>query len=297
MEELLHKYLNNEATDAEIELLKQDADYAAMLELADRTAGLELPTFDQEHNWNEILKKRNSVGRVRSLRPIRSLLKVAAVLALVLTTYLFINSRDTTVSTDLAQKESVILPDQSEVILNAESELSYNKSNWNDSRELSLKGEAYFKVAKGKKFTVETDAGSVSVLGTQFNVRLRADGFQVYCYEGLVQVQTADTIFNLAAGNGMIQETGEVARFKKILESAPSWITHESSFVNSQLSAVLDELSRQYELVIKTNVSEGIRFSGSFTHKDINLALKTICQPLGLNFTISDGIVTIYEEP
>ena len=297
MEELLHKYLNNEATEAEIELLKQDADYAAMLELADRTSGLEMPTFDQEHNWNEILEKRNSVGRVRSLRPIRSLLKVAAVLALVLTTYLFINSRDTTISTDLAQKETVILPDQSEVILNAESELSYNKNNWNDSRELSLVGEAYFKVAKGKKFTVETDAGSVSVLGTQFNVRLRADGFQVYCYEGLVQVQTADTLFNLAAGNGMIQETGDYPRFKQILESAPSWITQESSFVNSPLSAVLDEFERQYEVDVETSISHEIRFSGSFTHQDINLALKTICQPLGLEFTITDGMVTIYEKP
>ena len=42
------------------------------------------------------------------------------------------------------------LPDHSEVVLNADSEITYKKSNWDTNRKLELQGEAYFKVAKGK---------------------------------------------------------------------------------------------------------------------------------------------------
>ena len=49
-----------------------------------------------------------------------------------------------------------------------------------DHRSLTLSGEAYFDVQKGNKpFTISTNQGQVTVLGTSFNVRSRADGFEI----------------------------------------------------------------------------------------------------------------------
>jgi ferric-dicitrate binding protein FerR (iron transport regulator) len=49
------------------------------------------------------------------------------------------------------------LPDQSQVLLNAGSQASFKSWDWSSNRAVSLQGEAYFKVAKGQKFTVETN--------------------------------------------------------------------------------------------------------------------------------------------
>jgi ferric-dicitrate binding protein FerR (iron transport regulator) len=59
------------------------------------------------------------------------------------------------------------------LILNAASKLSFNEKKWADQRALTLEGEAFFKVQKGQTFSVNTTAGVITVLGTQFNVKER----------------------------------------------------------------------------------------------------------------------------
>ena len=65
----------------------------------------------------------------------------------------------------------------SEVMLNAMSSVSFNKHKWDDIREITLEGEAYFKVkpipATNAKFWVQTADLKVEVLGTQFHVNTR----------------------------------------------------------------------------------------------------------------------------
>lgn len=69
------------------------------------------------------------------------------------------------------------LPDGTLVVLNSDSRLSFSDSFESDSvRWVHLEGEAFFEVARAdKKFVVETDFGSVEVLGTQFNVNAYPD--------------------------------------------------------------------------------------------------------------------------
>jgi Fe2+-dicitrate sensor, membrane component len=65
------------------------------------------------------------------------------------------------------------------VNLNSSSQLSYSKNKWDSKREVTLNGEAFFKVSKGSTFDVITLNGKVSVLGTQFNVKQRENYFEV----------------------------------------------------------------------------------------------------------------------
>ena len=78
------------------------------------------------------------------------------------------------------------LPDGSKVKLMGNSSLSYNRVTWFWERKLQLLGKALFKVTPGKTFTVQTEAGDVSVLGTKFLVVQQGKKMLVNCEEGSV---------------------------------------------------------------------------------------------------------------
>lgn len=80
------------------------------------------------------------------------------------------------------------LPDHSKIHLENESTASFNQHFWFANRSVQLEGKAYFEVEIGKKFTVETSAGKVEVLGTKFSVENDAQKFKVMCFEGKVAV-------------------------------------------------------------------------------------------------------------
>jgi ferric-dicitrate binding protein FerR (iron transport regulator) len=78
------------------------------------------------------------------------------------------------VVTKNGNRTKIVLPDGSQVWLNAGSTLDYNNSVFNkDLREVTLNGEAYFDVTKNadKPFIIHTKKMDVKVIGTVFNVR------------------------------------------------------------------------------------------------------------------------------
>jgi len=101
--------------------------------------------------------------------------------------------RLTEIRTEYGQREKVTLPDSSEVILNGNSTIRYQR-RWNDAsaREVWIDGEAFFKVrhtADERKFIVHlSDSFNVEVLGTEFNVKNRAQGMQVMLVKGRVKL-------------------------------------------------------------------------------------------------------------
>ena len=259
---ILHKYLNGEATAEEIARLKESPEYASYIKIADTTAEFATPSFNAEGNKEAIDSKIND-PKVRTLSPFGMFIRVAAVVSVLLAGYLYISTLDTTVSTGIAAKETFLLPDNSEVVLNASSEIVYNKKKWNDDRSLALDGEAYFKVEKGSKFSVNTPQGVVSVLGTQFNVFSRDTIFNINCYEGLVSVRFNDTLIKLPAGNKLKIENGTLVVHTQSNTRSPSWISNESSFDNASLATVIEELQRQYPIQITSqNTIVNKRFSG-----------------------------------
>ncbi|MAP55463.1 FecR domain-containing protein [Altibacter sp.] len=294
---ILHKYLNGEASAEEIQILRSSPEYASYVEISEAALGFEAPQFDSAGTYQAILSKRDTQVSVKKLNPVKTLLKIAAVVAVICAGYLYLNTLDTTVSTGIAQKESIVLPDASEVLLNADSQLSYNKSDWKRERSLSLSGEAYFKVSKGSTFSVNTSQGVVTVLGTQFNVFSRDSLFHVQCYEGLVSVAYNDTLIKLPAGNKLKVENGTLVVHTPTNATAPVWITDESHFENMPVGVILQEIERYYPVKVnaaKIDLSQ--RFTGSFTHSDLELALKSVCEPLQLQYTVTNGEVLIYAQ-
>lgn len=295
-EELLHKYLNNEITETELNQLKASDEYRNYIKIAEHSSKMKAPAFNKSQVWQSISEKTQKKTKLVPLFNFKSILKYAAVLVLIVTAFLYYNNLDSTVNTGIAEKKSFTLPDSSEVVLNADSEINFNKKSWNKSRTLSLEGEAFFKVAKGEQFDVKTAQGFVSVLGTQFNVQSREAHFHVICYEGSVRVSFNNKNIQLSAGNSVIIEEGKLVSQPKISVSQPGWMADESNFKNTKVALVFDELKRQYNIDLQLeNVDVNERFTGAFTHTNLEAALQTICLPLQLTFNIlENGTVKIY---
>ncbi len=298
-ENYLSKWLNGDLTKAELSEFESSDAYVSYKRIADATERMKAPEFDNDRAYQALKNKLELQDKkVVKLHPFRNFLRVAAAAAvLIMGSYLYLHLSDETISTSYAESKEITLPDLSEVVLNADSEISYSERKWEKYRNVNLKGEAFFKVAKGKSFTVATDAGNISVLGTQFNVENREGFFEVTCFEGLVSVSFNDKETQLRAGNSFIAINGEIAEAVAASTSEPAWMNNESSFNSVPLKYVLDEFERQHNITVKTlDIDLDQFFTGSFSNSDSGLALKSISVPLQIKFKFEGDKVLFYGE-
>jgi ferric-dicitrate binding protein FerR (iron transport regulator) len=189
------------------------------------------------------------------------------------------------------------LPDGSSVALNADSKIEYNKLTWMFTRSLSLEGEAFFEVEKGEKFKVASDWGSTQVLGTSFNIYSRGQDYIVECITGRVKVNYVGSLEKivLTPGKGIkYNESENGTKFSNDNENFAEWRTGEFHFDNEPLKNVIGVLSRQYNIEVKLdNKYEQKKYTGYFNDKNLDTALKLICDPIELNYQVRDGYVVI----
>jgi len=298
-ENYLAKWLNDELTEAELAEFKKSDAYASYQRILEVSGQLESPDFDVDEAFMALRNKRTLENpKVVQLHPFRKFLRVAAAAAvLIFGSYFYLNSQAESFSTAYAESKEIVLPDSSEVILSADSELSFSERNWDDKRNVELDGEAFFKVAKGKRFTVATDAGTVAVLGTQFNVEHRNGFFEVTCFEGLVSVTFNGKETKLPAGNSFMVIEGRHIDIAAPQTSQPSWLNDESTFKSVPLKYVLDEFERQHDTKVETqNVNMDQLFTGTFSNTDIDLALRSISTPSQIKFKFEGSKVLFYGE-
>ncbi len=298
-ENYLAKWLNNELSEAELAEFEKTAEYATYKKILAVTDTMKAPDFDVEKALEDLRNKQpQKSGKVVQLNPMRKVLRVAAAIAVIfLVSYFYLNSLDETVTTQFAERTEVTLPDASEIILNADSEISYSEKQWNKKRNVALDGEAFFKVAKGKKFTVATDDGLVTVLGTQFNVENRKNFFEVTCYEGLVSVTYKGEETKLPAGNSFMAVNGKIQDADAPNSKVPSWMNSESTFKSIPLEYVLAEFQRQFDIQIETqNIDLKQHFTGTFSNTNIKLALQSISTPSQIKFKLEENKVLFYAE-
>ena len=152
-------------------------------------------------------------------------------------------------------------------------------------------------MAKGKKFTVSTEVGTVTVLGTQFNVEQRKGFFEVTCYEGLVSVIYGQDETRLPAGNSFIVFNGDIVETQEFETLQPSWMNDESSFKSIPLKFVLNELERQYDIEVRTEDIDTVQlFTGTFSNTNLNLALESISAPYQIKYSVEGNKVLFYAE-
>jgi ferric-dicitrate binding protein FerR (iron transport regulator) len=177
--------------------------------------------------------------------------------------------------------ETVQLPDGSTITLNAGSQIKYKKDFNSDHRTLTLFGEAYFDVQKGRTpFIVNTNHGQVTVLGTAFNVRTREDGFEVGVKEGIVQVANEAKAVILNQGQMLDVETDfdETNLQNVSYSNYPDWMHKKLVCDQTPLSEVCGEIERTFGISFEfaTAALAEITVTGVIDAQDLNTVLSTI---------------------
>ena len=296
-ENLVKKWLADELTDAERETFEQLDDFQLHKDILDNAANFKSSGFSQIDDFKTFSKRLDEVVRpVRKMNWVKPFLRIASVFVIGFSLYyFFLFNNVIEVQTLVSEKITIELPDASTVIVNAMSEVRYSKRKWQQKRELELQGEAFFDVAKGSKFNVITSEGIVSVLGTQFNVKQRGSFFEVECFEGIVKVTSQNTSEQLIAGDRYRFANGQES-LGKILYQQPQWTKNVSNFDRIPIFEVIAELERQYNIEVEMDKVQIDRlFTGGFVHDNLENALKSIAEPLDLEYTIeSKSQVRIY---
>jgi ferric-dicitrate binding protein FerR (iron transport regulator) len=289
----LSRWLNNDLTSEELVSFQQTPTYKEYNKIAKAMDKFEAPTFQKETVFQSV-KNKTAKTKVKKLVP-SWMYAAAASVALLFSVVYFLTNSNETFSTSFGEQLAVVLPDGSEVQLNSKSTLTFKKSDWYDgNRTLTLEGEGYFKVNKGSKFSVNTINGKVSVLGTQFNIKSSPTYFDVKCFEGKVQVQNKNETAILTKGLSFRKIENNSTEKGSFKNNSPFWIRWESSFNSTPIKYVIEELQKQYDITIATDgINLDTLFTGTFSNKDLNLALQTICIPMSIQFELAGKKVTL----
>jgi transmembrane sensor len=291
----LAQWLNDDMTESEKIELTSSPEFATLAKIKKYSAQLKTSDFDEVKMLDTILasKKKQETKVVPMYN--NWIFKVAAILVVGIGITMFY--QNISVEKQIAAngtKASFTLPDNSEVVLNSGSEIKYKKSNWD--RTIQLDGEAYFKVAKGKRFEVNTNLGKVAVLGTQFDVKARNNRFDVTCFEGRVQVNYNKEQLLLTAGQSVCFENGKQIN-NTVVASKPDWLDNKIAFDKENLEQVVAEIERNYDVKIELNLFDTSElFNGKIPSDSLDVALDIIATTYQLKIKKVSSKSIIFEK-
>ncbi|WP_439553857.1 FecR family protein [Flavobacterium macrobrachii] len=274
----LSKWLNDEMTAEELSEFQADKDFAIFEKIKKYSSELETPAFDEQKMLSKIVTSPKKEVKIIPLFK-NWMVRVAAILLIGMgLLFTFRNVASYTEFADYGVQNTFSLPDNSEVVLNSGSEIQYKKWNWDNNRSLNLEGEAFFKVAKGKKFEVNTTVGKVTVLGTQFNVKQRGNYFDVSCYEGKVKVNFGNNEFILTKGMSVAVRDGKTIPIPPKNTLKPEWLEQEMVFYQESLPSIVAEFERHFNIELELNTTgNGQLFTGTIPAKNSDTALQILC--------------------
>lgn len=237
------------------------------------------------------------------------------------------------VVTKNGNRTKIMLPDGSQVWLNAGSNLDYNNSTFNkEIREVSLNGEAYFDVIKNeaKPFIIRTKKMDIKVVGTSFNVRSYNDEktAEASLIKGAIEVTLKDrkdqTIvlkpnekISIATEEEkqLILKTGEKIAVKKNSAAVPqivvkelkpnptnniipeiAWTQNRLYFEDASLEDIGPRLEKWFgkNVLIQDESLKKIRYTGNFENETIETVLSYLKLSRSFNFKIENDTVVIY---
>ncbi|RZS74331.1 FecR family protein [Pseudobacter ginsenosidimutans] len=217
-----------------------------------------------------------------------------------------------TMSTPKGRQFQVILPDGSNVWLNAASSIRYPASFTGKERKVEISGEAYFEVTSNPQmpFRVVIDhQAEVEVLGTAFNINAYLDDKRINTtlLEGSIKVsRLTNTGKDRQAASGVILKQGQEVQIGQDQQSAPqiidkadiekvmAWKNGLFNFNDMPLPTVMNQLARWYDIDIKYEGEIPDRiFAGEIT-RDLSLSqLLLLFKDIGIRYEIKGRTLII----
>ncbi len=269
--------------------------------------------IDVDKAWDSIYSRLEESGLLSKKVTIekrfrmKTIIRIAASLLIIIglgITMLYLNntgvlSGKIVVSSSSGERnKEVSLPDGSKVFLNRNSELSYFKNPEKSSRNVSLKGEAFFEVQHdpSRPFIINAGKASVKVLGTSFNVLTNnsSNAVEVFVKTGSVMLSDSSGIQNIVLEPGYIGTMDSKSSAKAVNEDPNylSWNTDLLVYKNTLLDKVFADLKKVYNIDVVADNPEILKNPLTATYE--KEPEETIIQLLCTTFTLSykkDGAV------
>ncbi|MCE7991563.1 MAG: hypothetical protein HEP71_06270 [Roseivirga sp.] len=303
-EKLLARWLSGELSPEELQKLEAEGGLDDLRFALDDLERWKVPDMDIDRGLEDVMDRAFREPPAKQSKQVffQPLLRIAASLLLVAAAYFVINnlltSGATTITTGAGETLSHVLPDGSQVELDANSSISYTQKDWDEERNLSMEGRALFTVQKGSSFKVDTEDGSVTVLGTIFDVeRFDTDLMKVNCYEGRVRVDFSNPISKelLSAGQGLISVQGSVSRVT-VAPQRPDWVRQINQYNNTKLSSVISDLERHHGVSIDLPAAYANElFNGELFYGDLDKALDNLASIFELKYTRTTEGKVVFE--
>jgi ferric-dicitrate binding protein FerR (iron transport regulator) len=297
---LVRKFVANQASEGEIELLqeyfKTPVGLESLSEVIDEHAAdfddapLSISGNDPMLPW-QLREKRNKKSLPFSSSVMRAIAASFIGLALVAGAYLFVADRNavTVYQTRSGEKTTVTLPDKTVVTLNGNTSLSY-RGNWSkaDVRSVELSGEAYFSVTSDpqKPFVVSTSDISIRVLGTTFNVKSydEDEAVETTLVEGKVMIEKgaaggvkAETVNLLPDQKATFRKDSKQIALETVdSENEASWINGTLMFKDEPFSEIIKDLQRKYgvKITVRDPASLACRFNTTIEGEPLEKVLE-----------------------
>lgn len=191
-------------------------------------------------------------------------------------------------NTAVGEQQTITLSDGSTTTLSTRTSMD-TRFDAIERRVLLHSGEAFFRVTKdpNRPFTVATEWGDVTVVGTRFNVRAGLNqSLVVTVEEGIVDVRHPQSLKTrrLLAGDRLSLSSNGTATLSQVaIDQIASW-RHQEIIVNDwTIGELIQELER-YQPGVTTLLGDSLseqRISGVFHLNDPLAAMTAAVAPLG----------------
>ncbi|MGN6437515.1 MAG: FecR family protein [Agriterribacter sp.] len=203
----------------------------------------------------------------------------------------------------------LVLPDGSKVWLNAASSIRY-PTTFATERNVEITGEAYFEIAHNaaKPFTVQIisasdpDTGSVTVLGTHFNINAYPDekAVKTTLLEGSVKLAKGQSNTTLQQGQqASFNQKGVFGLNNKIdVEETVAWKNGSFLFSSQHIQDIMRQISRWYDVdVVYAGKITEEKFSGVISRSSCIEDVLKIMEAGGVQFRLDQKTLMVQMKP
>ena len=269
--------------------------------------------IDVDRAWSNIYSRIEENGllsdtvRNENRFTIRTFIRIAAALIIIIglgATIFYLNNtgalhgKIVVTSNSTERNKEVSLPDGSKIFLNRNSRLSYNKSLGHTSRNVTLKGEAFFDIKHdpSKPFIIDAGKARIKVLGTSFSVLTNnsQNAVEVFVKTGSVIVSDSSGIQTLVLEPGYIGTMDSKSSAKAVNENHNylSWNTDLLVYERETLDIVFADLKKVYDIDIVADNPEILKnpLTTTFEKEPQDTIIRILCSTFTLGYK-KDGSV------
>ncbi len=285
----LSRWLQGQLSAAEEQELAKTHDLEQLRATLRAQESLELETVDSADLWQQMSSQFDQPKPETKATWVRVLWFIIGMIVGFSTLYLLFGDSSDKIKTEQAQTIEHSFADNSKVILAPDSRLSFDDKNWSTNRHVKLSGQAYFEVNKGTEFSVETKAGTVTVLGTKFEVWQRAHQMRVTCTEGKVKVSNKQQSASetITIGQEILLNNGDLSNVAKSEAETAQFLSGRQEYDQITVEELLAELGRFYDLdILPKGINLQEAYSGILILDDLDRCLKLLSTSMSWDYDL-----------